>query len=667
MLWLILASAAPYVLHPVHICLKETPPHIMRTELLYGQPTTETLKTLGVEWDGFNAVLRVWSPHALKMRIKLYHNDLGGEPFRKMALEQVGEGVWECNLDSTLYGTYYTLQAKFNGRWGVETPDPYAKAVGRNGLRAHLIDPTLQRPQGWEYDRSPYFDTAADAVIYELHVRDFSVHPESGMVHKGKFLAFTERGTTNAQGKATGVDHLLELGITHVHLLPSFDFLSVDESKPQEAQYNWGYDPQNYNVPEGSYSTNAADGAVRIREFREMVMALHQAGLRVVMDVVFNHTGTVDGLAFEALTPGYFYRTFPDGRLSNGSGCGNEMASERPMVRRFMVESLKYWMQEYHIDGFRFDLMALHDLETMRTIERELRSIKPDVLLYGEGWTAGASPLPEANRALKHHMMQLPGVAAFCDDLRDGVKGSWANHSDTGFVGGNYALKESVKFGIVGAIWHPQISYGWVNASKEPWANEPIQCINYVSCHDNHTLYDRFKLAHPNADNLQRQRMQILANAIVLTSQGIPFLHAGVEFMRTKNGVENSYNSPDHINWLDWSRKADYPDVVAAYKNLITMRKAHPVFKLGRPDEVRKRLLFIDTPPHVIGYHLDGEGVDTWSKVLVYFNGDKEPTTVPIAEGQWKVAWYGSSAHRGANEVSSELLIPPFGAVILHQ
>ncbi len=628
---------------------------------------------LGLVFTGRKAEIAVWSPSAARVRMNLFESDLEGKPYKVIELIIDSAGVWRASLDSIEYGTYYAFQAMFNGKWRAEVPGPYAKAVGRNGLRGHIIDPTLQNPDGWSDDVSPMLSAPSDILLYELHVRDFSIHPESGMNHKGKFLAFTERNTKTSDGTITGVDHLVALGVTHVHLLPAFDFLSIDEAKPELDQYNWGYDPQNYNVPEGSYASDASDGTVRIREFKAMVKALHDAGIRVVMDVVYNHTGSVDNMSFEELNPNYFYREWPDGKRSNASGCGNEVASERPMVRKFIIESLAYWMHEYHIDGFRFDLMAIHDMETMREVEKTLREIKSDVFIYGEGWTADESPLPEEMRALKKHINHLHGIAAFSDDIRDGIKGSWNKHESKGFVGGETDLRESVKFGIVGAIWHPQVDYSLVNNSKEPWAAEPVQCIGYVSCHDNHTLLDKLQISHPDALPDDLKKMHILSNTIVLTSQAVPFLHAGVEFMRSKGGVENSYKSPDDVNQIDWTLKESNKEVYESYLALVQLRKKHRAFKMGSAEEVRKRIQFIVTEPALIAYAINASGLDEWKEIVVVFNGEKQNATFQIESHlddpnrtrKWKVAWYGDKPVTDDMQFADKVVVPGYGAVIL--
>ncbi|MCA1752378.1 MAG: type I pullulanase [Flavobacteriales bacterium] len=620
---------------------------------------------LGLTFGEEGARIKVWSPQAESVLLKVFEDDHpDSQPFREKELAKSDRGTWEAEIGEELIGKYYSLSAKIDGTQRPEVPGPYAKAVGTNGLRGHILNPAEAVPEGWEDDASPPLGEFSDIVIYELHIRDFSIHPESGMEHKGKYLAFTEKGTTTPGDIATGIDHLREMGVTHVHLLPAFDYLSVDESRLDEPQFNWGYDPQNFNVPEGSYSTNPSDGAVRIREFKAMVKALHDAGICVVMDVVYNHTGKVEGLSFDALVPGYYYRYREDGSLSNASGCGNETASEQPMMRKFMIESLKYWVEEYHIDGFRFDLMAVHDIATMNAIEKELRSIRPDIFIYGEGWTADDSPLPENKRALKKYTYRMPGIAAFSDDIRDGLKGSWSREDSRGFVGNVSLLRESVKFGIVGATEHEWIDYDRVNNSNAPWALEPQQCIGYVSCHDNHTLFDKLTIAHPDASEDDIRKMHILAHAIVLTSQGIPFLHAGAEFMRTKGGEENSYKSPDTVNRLDWSRKAQHADVVTACRDLIALRKAHPAFRLGAAHEIRARLKFLPSDTTVIAYHIDAPESDPWSEVFVAFNGGHADKETKLPEGAWRKAWRGSGSVDDSEEISGSVSVPEKGAII---
>ncbi len=597
---------------------------------------------LGLTFQPEGMILKVWSPKAKSMKLSLYKDDLGVvQPLDVIEMTKVENGVWQATLTNDKSGLYYTFQAEHSDGWGDEVPDPYAKAVGRNGKRGQLINPSEANPENWSADSRPDFSGMKpnDFLVYEVHVRDFSISENSGMENKGKFLAFTERGTKNTKGFSTGIDHLKEMGVTHVHLLPSFDFHTVDETRLDEPQYNWGYDPQNYNVPEGSYSTNPADGAVRIKEFKAMVQALHEEGIGVVMDVVYNHTSRVDGLSFEEMVPGYYYRHWNDSTLGNSSGCGNETASEQPMMRKFMIESLKYWADEYHVDGFRFDLMAIHDMETMNEIERELREINPNVLLYGEGWTAGDSPLPIEKRALKSHTYQMPGIAAFSDEIRDGLKGHWSSHESKGYVSGNFDLKESVKFGVVGGIEHPQIDYKAVNNTDTAWAAEPHQCMVYVSCHDNHTLYDKLKIANPEAGEKKIREMHLLSNFVVLTSQGVPFLHAGVEYLRTKHGVENSYQSPDSINQMDWDQKSLNLYHVEQYQALIKLRREHPSFRLGSAHEVRGRLVFLDSPEGVLAYRIESPKEDDWKRVVVVVNATNSLVDWNVPEGEWDLVY----------------------------
>jgi pullulanase len=493
------------------------------------------------------------------------------------------------------------------------------------------------KPQGWEKDKSPAFSKATDAVIYELHVRDASIHASAGIGNKGKFLGLTEKGTRNPAGLATGLDHMKELGITHVHLLPSYDFYTVDETKPEKAQYNWGYDPLNYNVPEGSYATNAKDGYTRIREFKQLISTMHRNGIRVVMDVVYNHTMLTEDSWFNQLVPGYYYRQNKDGSFSNATACNNETASERPMMRKFILESVKYWVNEYHVDGFRFDLMGVHDIETMNLIAKELRKIKPDILLYGEGWTAGASPLPEETRALKKNAAKLDNIAVFSDDIRDGIKGSVFEHEDRGFASGKKGMEESIKFGVVAAMAHQQVDVTKVNYSKAFYAKDPAQVVTYCECHDNHVLWDKLSISNPKASREELQNMHKLSLTIVLTSQGISFLHAGTEFLRSKKGVENSFESGDSINAIDWNLKTAHKDVYDYVRGLIAMRKQHPAFRMTRAEDIARNIRFISSKDNLVSYVIDGAAVgDSWKKILVVFNGSGENKELELPAGKWQ-------------------------------
>ena len=595
---------------------------------------------LGMIYMGKEIVFKLWAPSASKVLLNLYAMDLGGVALQTLSLIPSEAGTWMIALEEKIKGQYYTVQTQVNGRWGIEVPDPYAKVVGRNGKRGQIIDLQSTNPEAWEQDHRPLLKAPTDAIIYELHIRDVSMHPQSGILHKGKFIGLTERNTKNKSGLLTGLSHLVELNVTHIHLLPVFDFLSVDESQLDRPSYNWGYDPQNYNVPEGSYATNPSDGAIRIKEFKQLIQTLHQQGLSVVMDVVFNHTGVTEISNFNQLVPGYYYRQNAEGGFSDASACGNETASERAMMRKFIVDSVIYWAKEYHIDGFRFDLMGIHDIATMNEVAASLHEIDPSILIYGEGWTGGDSPLSESKRALKKHISQIKGVAAFSDDLRDAVKGNVFNETDRGFASGKLGMEESIKFGIVAATDHPQVDYSKVNYSDIPWASEPSQTINYVSCHDNHTLWDRLLNSQPERSEADRIKMHLLANTIVLTSQGIPFLHAGVEMLRTKGGEENSYKSPDAINQIDWTRKTKYLKVFRYYQQLIQLRKNHPAFRMPTTKMIQEHLSFLEMPEQgLIGYTIkNNANGDKWKDILILFNGNLEVKQVPIPEGVWQVA-----------------------------
>lgn len=622
---------------------------------------------LGLTYTPDHAAFKIWSPVASEVTLRLYEEGLGGNPLESISMGKDDQGTWTAEVEGDQKGRFYTFQAKIEGEWMAEVPDPYAKAVGVNGRRGMVVDLSEMNPKGWTEDQSPPLENYNDIIIYELHVRDASIHPESGIRHKGKYLGLTESGTTTPEGAATGLDHLVELGVTHVHLLPVFDFRSIDETKLEDGAYNWGYDPQNYNAPEGSYATDPYDGAVRIREFKQMVQAFHEAGIRVIMDVVYNHTGDTDGSNFNQLVPGYYYRHWEDGSFSDAAACGNETASERPMMRKFMIESLQHWVREYHIDGFRFDLMAIHDIETMNAISEVLHEMDPSIFLYGEGWTAGDSPLPVERRALKRHTHRLDRIAAFSDDIRDAVKGHVFTHDDAGFASGKPGLKESIKFGIVASTRHPQVDYDSINYSEAPWAAEPFQTITYVSAHDNHTLWDRLEISRPQAGKAERIRMQKLAGAIVLTSQGVSFLHAGAELLRTKHEVENSYQSPDSINRIDWTRKTQYPDVFDFYRSLIRMRKNHPAFRMTSTDQIQQHLRFLETDDDLlVAYTISGNANgDAWEDILVVLNGHRSELSLNLPEGKWTVVLDGATVDEsGITGVEDRVTVPASSAMV---
>lgn len=593
---------------------------------------------LGVTYTKTQTSIRVWAPTAEAIELRIYEAGHGGFAIRIDQFERAESGTWLIKIQGDLNGYFYTIRVCDSQGWMNETPGVDARAVGVNGHRGLIFDPELTNPEGWESDRRIVCEHATDAVIYELHVRDFSISPTSGMKNKGKYLAFTEDGTLSPEGLKTGIEHLKELGVTHVHLLPVNDFFTVDEHLPDKS-YNWGYDPQNFNAPEGSYSSNP-ETTSRILELKKLVQALHKAGIGVIFDVVYNHTYHTRRSYFNQTVPGYYYRQRSNGTFSNASGCGNEMASERGMVRKFIVDSLMYWANEFHADGFRFDLMGIYDLETMNQIRAQMDHISPSILLYGEGWTADRSPLSETWRAVKTNVSRLYRIGVFNDDFRNGIKGNSFDSQSIGFVGGRTLIEENIKFGIVGACFHPQIVYGYVETSKSPWATEPWQCINYASCHDNYTLFDKLRLSCPESSEMELNQMIMLAGALVLTSQGIPFLHAGVEFARSKQGDHNSYRSPDSINQIDWARKAKYLEVFRYYQQLIRLRKEHPAFRMTNADQIRKHLRFSsDYQTGVVSYMLvDHANGDKWKSILVVFNGNRNPVKLRIPEAaKWRV------------------------------
>ena len=618
------------------VCSCNTTPHYKTFE---EYPVYEG-SDLELTYSQQSSKFRVWAPTADQVKILLYDNGYEGGAYQTIDMDRAEQGTWTLKVNENLKGKFYTFQIKIGEKWMEETPGIWVKATGVNGKRAAIIDFEETNPTGWDNDRRPPLTNFTDIMLYEVHVRDFSMSSNSGMKNKGKFLAFTEHGTKNTAGEITGIDHLKELGVTHVHLLPSFDFASIDETKLYEKKYNWGYDPLNYNVPEGSYSTNPKDPVVRIREFKQMVQSFHQSGIRVIMDVVYNHTSMGKGSHLDLLAPGYFYRQNADSTLSNASGCGNETASERGMMRKLMIESVVYWATEYHVDGFRFDLMGIHDIVTMNEIRKALDRIDPTIFMYGEGWTAGASPLAEEKRAVKKNAKQLNNVAVFSDDIRDALKGSWMHAQIPGFVSGIDSLEESVKFGVVGATKHPQVDYAKLLYSKAPYVNNPTQIINYVSCHDDMCLVDKLRESRPaNATDDELVRFDKLAQTVVYTSQGVPFIYAGEEMYRNKKGIHNTYQSPDSINQIDWNFKTTHKDIFDYYKGLISLRKAHGAFRIPTQEMVQQHLKFLNMlVPNVVGFTLtDHVNGDSWKDILVIYNGNRKAVRVNIPSGEWNV------------------------------
>lgn len=624
---------------------------------------------LGATYQATQSTFKLWSPQAEAVILRLYEHDLGTSNIQKKSLQKKDKGIWEITIDEDLKDLFYTFQIQYKGKWLQECADPYSIACGRNGQRSQIIEWKASNPIGWENYQRPHLADPNDIIIYEMHIRDFSIAQNSGIQQKGLFLGLTETNTQTPKGISTGLQHLKEMGITHVHLLPSYDFNSVDESlSPNERGYNWGYDPHLYNVPEGSYSTNPSDGYSRILEFKQAIQSLHQAGIRVIMDVVYNHTGATEKSIFNQLVPNYYYRQKGDGSFSDASACGNETASERPMMRQFMLHSIRHWIENYHIDGFRFDLMGIHDIETMNAISKMVQSIDPSIFLYGEGWAGGDSPLPEHLRAVKQNTSQLQNIAVFSDEIRDGIKGHVFSPTAKGFISGQNDLEETIKFGVVAATQHPQLDYSKVNYTNRPWSPQAAQCIGYASCHDNHTLWDRLALSRPDASESDRIKMHELALAIVLTSQAVPFLHAGSEFCRTKQGVENSYKSPDNINQLDWGRKEQFAATTRYVQALIALRKKHPAFRMRTKEIISENLHFLTVEnANLVAFELNGEAVgDEWKRIIVAYNGKETDQILNLPAGNWTLIAKANEVNiKSKLTLNNQAIVPAYAMLML--
>ena len=630
---------------------------------------------------------------AKSVKLRLYDQGIGGKPIRTIKMKLIN-GIWTTTVKQRkekMEGKFYTFDVTGTKKAWNETPGVFAKAVGVNGKRACILDLRDTDPAGWQNDVRPTTLSPADLVIYEMHHRDFSI-ARKGAKYPGKFLALTE---------PWAISHLKSLGVNAIHILPSYDYGSVDENRidpllylqysgdivtvgiPSRVsfspQYNWGYDPVNYNVPEGSYSTNPYDPATRIREFKQMVQALHKAGIRVVLDVVYNHTYDIEHSNFQRTYPDYYYRKTADGQYSNGSGCGNETASDQPMMRRFMIESVKYWINEYHIDAFRFDLMGVHDIETMNAVRQAVDEIDPSIFIYGEGWSAGSCAYPQEKLAMKAHINQMPRIAAFSDEIRDGLRGPFSDDTKGAFLASIPGEEESIKFGIVGAISHPQVDMSKVNYSKEVWASQPTQMISYVSCHDDMCLVDRLKASIPTLTlsapltTTQMEeliRLDLLAQTAVFTSQGVPFMLSGEEMLRDKKGVHNSFESPDDINHLDWSNLDRYPQVFDYYKNLIALRKHHPAFRLSDAEKVRQSLEFLPTQPCMVAFKLKNHaGGDAWNDIIVVLNSNREPRTINVDDATYTVVCEnGKINEQGLRTINGPTIeVAPQSATIVYR
>lgn len=602
------------------------------------------------------------------VKVRVYADADAALPEQTLRLKKVGPDRWSAVAKGDLMGKFYTFDM---GKG--ECPGTFAKAVGVNGKRAAIIDLRSTDPKGWCCDERPAITSPSDLVVYEMHHRDFSIHPSRGSQYPGKFLALTE---------PKNIHYLKTLGINAVQILPSYDFYTVDEEHPERPQYNWGYDPLNYNVPEGSYATDARQPEVRIREFKEMVQALHNAGIRVILDVVYNHCMSIDGSNFQLTYPDYYYRMAIDGNgttgdigstggnYSNGSGCGNETASEKPLMREFMLESVKYWINEYHIDGFRFDLMGIHDIETMQLIRKAVDEIDPSITIWGEGWSAGTCGIDHERLAMKAVTYKMPGIGAFADDMRDAVRGPFSDDHESAWLADKTGHVESIKFGLVGGIEHPDVDMAKVNYSKAPWTLQPTQHVSYVSCHDDMSLVDRIRTSFPGIADDEMARLHKLAESCVLTSQGVPFLWAGEEVLRDKKGVHNSYNQPDSINQIDWTNLQKYPEVFLYYKGLIELRKAHRAFRMADADLVRQNVRFLPAPGNVVAFSLNGEAVgDDWKQIICVMNPAKTAVEVSVPKGRYTVVCRdGLVAADGLAKVCGDrITVGPQQLVIVHQ
>ena len=586
---------------------------------------------------------------AKRVVVRIYKDGMGGKPIKTVQMKRAQGAIWKAEVKGNLLGKYYTFDM---GKG--ECPGVFAKAVGVNGQRGAIVNLVKTDPDDWCCDAHPVIKSPADLVVYEMHHRDFSIARKDAK-YPGKFLALTE---------PWAIDHLKALGVNAIHILPSYDYGSVDETKLEAPQYNWGYDPVNYNVPEGGYSTDPYDPTSRIREFKQMVQALHKAGIAVILDVVYNHTYDIEHSNFQRTYPDYYYRVG-----SNGSGCGNETASDQPMMRQFMIESVKHWINEYHIDGFRFDLMGCHDIETMNEIRKAVDNIDPTIFIYGEGWSAGQCALPTEQLGVKANIPQMPRIAAFSDEIRDALRGPFDDDTKGGFLAGVPDCEESLKFGIVGAIAHPQVDMSKVNYSKAPWATEPTQMMSYVSCHDDMCLVDRLKASIPGISDEELIRLDLLAQTAVFTSQGVPFMLSGEELLRSKKGVHNSFESPDSINQLDWKNLERYPQVFKYYQDLIALRKHHPAFRLGDAHLVRKHMEFLDAPKGVVAFRLKNyAGRDDWRNIVVILNANREQAAIDLPKAMYTIVCQNGEINEASTNklFGRRALVAPQSAMILH-
>ncbi|EEM83495.1 type I pullulanase [Bacillus thuringiensis] len=596
---------------------------------------------------------RVWAPTASEAKLvtyKKWSDKIGTE----INMQKGEKGTWTAELKGNQKGLFYTYKVKIGDKW-TEAVDPYARAASVNGDKGAVVDLEETNPKKWKANKKPKFKNPEDAIIYELHVRDLSIQPESGIKQKGKYLGVTEKGTKGPEGVKTGLDHIKDLGVTHVQFLPIFDYASVNEETLNEPQYNWGYDPKNFNVPEGSYSTNPYEPIVRITELKQMVQTLHDNNLRVVMDVVYNHMYNAAESNFHKLVPGYYYRYNEDGTFANGTGVGNDTASERKMMRKFMIDSVTYWAKEYNLDGFRFDLMGIHDYETMNEIRKAVNQIDPSIILHGEGWDLN-TPLAAELKANQKNAGKMKGIAHFNDNIRDGLKGSVFEEKENGFINGKENMEDRIKKGITAGIDYDKNSSTYQDSE---------QVLTYVEAHDNHTLWDKLELTNSDDSDEVRKQMHKLSSSILLTSQGIPFLHAGQEFMRTKYGDHNSYKSPDSINQMDWLRRATFNNEVDYMKGLIELRKKYSAFRMTSADQIKTHVSFIDAPKNTVTYTIEGNKHEYFT---VAHNANREAVEITLPfKGPWKVLVDGKQAGSKPLYVvhDNKIKIPALSSIVL--
>jgi pullulanase len=612
--------------------------------------------------------IEVFAPAAKSVHWLIFESDSATLPALTIPMKKQGNGFFTAKCDHYLIDKFYAFSFRIGNKWTQPLLDIGVIATGINGQKGGIIDFATTNPTGWETDNSPLLDNPVDAIIYELHIRDFTVHPHSGIKNRGLFEGFTELNTKSPKGHLTGLSHLKELGITHIQLMPVFDFDSVDEEIKSANNYNWGYDPYHWNVPEGSYSSDPSDPVKRIIELKSLILACHQEGIGVIMDVVYNHFSEQRALELELIAPNIFFRKWKDGSLANGSGCGNEVATEHAQVREFILKSLLFWVQEYHIDGFRFDLMGLIDLQTLEMIKSTLQTIRPNILIYGEGWTGGPSPIIQQHRGIKNNTHRIGGIGIFNDDFRDAVKGHVFNHHQGGFIQGFTGFNESVKFGIAGAVYHPQIDYSKVNYSDASWAISPSECINYISCHDNLTLWDKISVVRPELSLSEKKKIHLLGLTLLMVSQGVPFLHSGLEMLRSKKLNDNSYKSGDEINQLDWSLKHEHKDVFNYLKSCIDFRKKHPAFRCKTGEEIRKWLHFTENMPDCVlsftlGPHANGDEINYF---LFLANGSNQHFHFSLPPGEWGVIMQDYVFSNQTNALTHQIDLNPGNCMLLY-